>query len=181
MSEVPMDPEGISGEESELEPLEIERLEPGYGKTVGQAEAAVVEAPDGGELLIEGLGPCIGLVGYDKQQKMLFAKHFEFTRPTIDCEVTNFLEKLREQGITITDSAVAGGNLDYEDRERNPTYFEKMTEAKKRLIQSGIAHKSNIDKSEIAESTRGDDLAVYYENGEFGIRFEVGHIEEARS
>src|SRR3990172_5358176 len=99
MSEVPFDPDNIPQADADTESLKIEKFEDFDAKELETGEAAVVEAPKGGELYMEGLGPCIGMVGYDQDRKVLFAEHFLSTSPTIDQEILEVLQRLRSNGI----------------------------------------------------------------------------------
>ncbi|MEX0621883.1 MAG: hypothetical protein WD187_02735 [Candidatus Woykebacteria bacterium] len=181
MSEIPFDPADIPEAGSDAGTLETEKFEEFDAKELDTGETAVVEAPDGGELSMEGLGPCIGLVGYDREREIIFAKHFMFTHPIIDQEVSEFLEDLRKNGTNPTETAVAGGNLSYEEQQRDPAYFTQMTQAKERLVQSGVVTRSYVDAQKLTESTRADNLSVSYTDGKFKISFGESHVEEARS
>lgn len=163
------------GEGVGLETIQIEKCEEYEARTIGVEEEAILQVPGGGEVGMDSLGPCVGLVGYDKKRKIIFGFHFSLG-PKVDSRVAEARLSLEQSGITITDCAVAGGNITRKSAKLHPENSQECREAKERIAASGI--KSFMNNYAVMDGEPADRLCVRYENKKFNIEFVKSDLNE---
>lgn len=135
---------------------------------------AVLKASRGGEIFVHGLGPCVGYVGFDRRQKILFGAHL-LPGADVDNELRLLIAHLRRLRINITDSAIAGGRTSPEDLSEFPKYGQVFRESVLRAAQ--LAKRSYIQPG-LSIATVYDDLEVTFDpKDNFSIRHVLNSTE----